>query len=159
MANGSFLNVASDSRPASATIAGLVPASAFPAMADEGRQWETQLTQRLCGKYLEACPRDEAVDQRARALKQIATSLGGTLVSSGTSAVPVEDIAALALLLSRKAEADRPGTASETKSSDLGQDAEAPSAQDAQGIESQPASAVTDAADDADTGFADIAKG
>ena len=157
----------SHSRSALSAIVGLILANLCPVRADADHGWESQFAMRLCQKYVEACPQDESEMEREELLERIATSLGGVLASSGTSAVPSEDIAVLALLLSRQDKEGHSRFGDRSMTSPIPQAAESlapqveigPLAPDdaVQGADPQLVPAVLGVVED--SGFSDIGKG
>lgn len=154
-------------RSALRAVVGLTLACVCPVRADPVHEWESQLTERLCQKYVEACPQDGSEMEREDFLERIATSLGGVLASSGTSAVPSEDIAVLALLLSRQDKVEQSSIRDRSVSSPVRQATKPPSPQaeigplaaddPAQGADPQLIPAVPDVVDYSE--FSDIGKG
>lgn len=163
------LKVPLSSSSTSWLVSALALALSIPVSGQKADQWELEMLHRLCGAYVESCVDEDASGmQQTRRLEQVALSLGRRLASSGTSAVPAEDIATLALLLSRRTETSGALAAGKPNENLLAADAR--SAQDSQQrgssvpvgqAEQRSSPASSSGAIDAgqDTGFADISKG
>lgn len=148
-------------------IVALTLAIVCPVWADSDRGWESQLAKRLCQKYVESCSHDESEMDREEFLEHIATSLGNVLASSGTAAVPSEDLAVLSLLLSRQHRDGQSRIRDKSANSQIHEATKPPSPQvetgslapddAAQGADSQSTLAVPDVV--ANSEFSDIGKG
>ena len=95
---------------------------AAPENGPAGATWQLSVINQLCRIYGDARLQSPAESDPQGCLRQIATEIGRRLAAAGPAGVPAEDVAALALLLSRSAasgpapvlaQATSPGTARE----------------------------------------------